>query len=196
MKKTAARIFTFILFSFYFMILTSCVITFESRDYKNTYNKKSGNSNEYTIKDCPSEIAKLAFEYAKEYAAADTEYVYGGQDPLRAIRIDCSGLVIMCYTYALQGTDYKLIEPDMSSVYMYENAATITTTPRQGDLIFMGDDSNDPSIYHIAVFDRFEGDQVYFIDSTSQGQINGVSERHYARTNKKIKAYGIMKLKS
>jgi hypothetical protein len=74
--------------------------------------------------------------------------------------------------------------------------AIFTKTPRRGDLIFMEDDSDDPSIFHIAIFDRFEGDQVYFIDSTSQGKINGVSERHYARTNKRIKVYGIMKLKS
>lgn len=196
MKKSKTGIFAFILFSFCFVILSSCYITFEFSDDTGTSSKKSSNSNKHIVTDCPEEIAAKAFEYAKKYAAADTEYGYGKQDPLRSIKIDCSGLVIMCYTYALQGTSYTLIEPDMASAYMYENAATFTTTPRRGDLIFMGDDSNDPSIFHIAIFDRFEGDQVYFIDSTSQGKINGVSERHYARTNKKIKAYGIMKLKS
>ena len=153
-----------------------------------------------SVIDCPEEIAAQAFEYAKKYAAADTEYGYGAQDPLRTIRIDCSGLIIMCYTYALEGTGYKLIEPDMASAYMYENAATFTTTPRRGDLIFMGNlgpNGTAPTkVSHIAIFDRFEGDQVYFIDSTEQGSISGVSERHYAKTNKKIIAYGIMKLKS
>ena len=153
-----------------------------------------------SVIDCPEEIAAQAFEYAKKYAAADTEYGYGAQDPLRTIRIDCSGLIIMCYTYALEGTGYALIQPDMASSYMYENAATFTTTPRHGDLIFMGNlgpNGTAPTkVSHIAIFDRFEGDQVYFIDSTEQGSISGVSERHYAKTNKKIIAYGIMKLKS
>ena len=102
----------------------------------------------------------------------------------------------MCYTYALKGSGYKLLQSDMSSSYIYKHAASLTSSPRHGDLIFMGDDSNDPSVYHIAIFDRFEGDQVYFIDSTSQGKINGVSKRHYSRNSKKIKAYGIMKLKN
>ena len=33
------------------------------------------------------------------------------------------------------------------------------------------------------------------IDATNQGRINGVSERHYSKTNRKIKGYGIMKVK-
>ena len=152
------------------------------------------------IIDCPEDLAASAFEYAKLYAAADTVYVYGGQDPLRAIGIDCSGLVIMCYTYALEGSPYELLLPDMSSAYMYENAATLSDNPRHGDLIFMGNlgpnGAAPTKVSHIAIFDRFEGDQVYFIDSTEQGSISGVSERHYAKNNKKIIAYGIMKLKS
>ena len=190
MKHRKNRLFVFLLLSL-FLMFSSCTITLDFGDDNRPAPTKANNS---PVIDCPEEIAAQAFEYAKKYAAADTEYGYGKQDPLRSIKIDCSGLVIMCYTYALEGTGYALIEPDMASAYMYENAATLTDNPRHGDLIFMGD-ANSSKINHIAIFDRFEGDQVYFIDSTSQAKINGVSERHYDRTNKKIKAYGIMKLK-
>ena len=190
MKHRKNRLFVFLLLSL-FLMFSSCTITLDFGDDNRPAPTKANNG---SVIDCPEEIAAQAFEYAKKYAAADTEYGYGKQDPLRSIKIDCSGLVIMCYTYALEGTGYALIEPDMASAYMYENAATLTDNPRHGDLIFMGD-ANSSKINHIAIFDRFEGDQVYFIDSTSQAKINGVSERHYARTNKKIKAYGIMKLK-
>ena len=190
MKHRQNRLFVFLLLSL-FLMFSSCTITLDFGDDNRPAPTKANNG---PVIDCPEEIAAQAFEYAKKYAAADTEYGYGKQDPLRSIKIDCSGLVIMCYTYALEGTGYALIEPDMASAYMYENAATLTDNPRHGDLIFMGD-ANSSKINHIAIFDRFEGDQVYFIDSTSQAKINGVSERHYARTNKKIKAYGIMKLK-
>ena len=179
---------------------TCCTITIDFEDETGSFSayvsSTNTNDNVYqsNITDCPSSIAKSAFEYAKLYAASDTVYVLGAQDPLRSIRIDCSGLVIMCYRYALQNTGYSLIQSDMASYYMYEHACTRTNSPRRGDLIFMGD-ANSSKISHVAIFDRFEGNQVYFIDSTSVGRDTGVSERHYSRSDRRIKAYGIMKLK-
>ena len=188
------------LVAFCFLSFSSCSIAFEIMDDlfsgEGTYQAYDTNYDDTDLPQggCPAQIAANAFEYAKKYAAADTQYVYGAQDPLRAIRVDCSGLVIRCYGYALQNTGYSLIQSDMSSSYMYQHASIHTTTPRHGDLIFMGEE-NSSSITHIGIFDRFQGDQVYFIDATSQGKINGVSERHYAKTNRKIKGYGIMKVK-
>ncbi|MBO7583347.1 MAG: C40 family peptidase [Treponema sp.] len=187
------------------IIFSSCTITVDFEDETGTFSAYvsayspyvtdgSYGSNQSNITNCPSPIAKSAFEYAKLYAASDTVYKLGAQDPLRSIQIDCSGLVIMCYKYALKNTGYSLVQSDMSSSYMYEHASIKTTTPRRGDLIFMGD-SNSSKITHVAIFDRFEGDQVYFIDSTSVGRTTGVSERHYSRNDKRIKSYGIMKLK-
>ena len=198
--KTLLPLFMSALF---LILFSSCTITIDILDGFITGELSSGggsDSGNYDDSDlpvggCPSQLAASAFEYAKKYAAADTEYKYGAQDPLRAIQIDCSGLVIRCYGYALKNTGYSLIQSDMSSSYMYEHASIKTTTPRRGDLIFIGEE-NSSQITHIAIFDRFEGDQVYFIDATNQGRVNGVSERHYARTNRKIKAYGIMKVKS
>ena len=176
-------------------LLTSCINISGAQFSKNTVNKK------YIEIDCPAEIAARAFEFAKLYKETETEYELGGQSPLRTVKVDCSGLVIMCYKYALVDTKYSLPEPDMTSAYMYQNASTHTASPRKGDLIFMGDDAS-TTVSHIAIFDKFEGNEVYFIDSTQKDtngdgiyDINGVTERHYDKGNKKIKAYGMMKLK-
>ena len=142
---------------------------------------------------CPAQLAASAFEYAKKYAAADTQYKLGAQDPLRAIQVDCSGLVIRCYRYALQNTNYTLVQNDMSSSYMYQKASIPTKNPRRGDLVFMT--YNNSTVSHVGIFDRFEGNQVYFIDATDQTRGKCVSERHYAKTDSKIVGYGIMKVK-
>lgn len=150
---------------------------------------------EYTVVDCSKEIKTRAFRFAELYRDSDTEYVLGGQSPVRAaIQIDCSGLVIMCYKYAIVDTKYLLIESDMTANYIFKNASTITETPEQGDLIFMGELGTD-SVTHIAIYDREENGEIYFIDCTDNGEVNGVTERHYAKNNKKFKSFGVMKLK-
>ena len=58
------------------------------------------------------------------YEQSDTEYHLGGQAPVRAIQIDCSGLIIICYKYALVDTKYQLLVSDMTANYMYTNAST------------------------------------------------------------------------
>ena len=55
----------------------------------------------YTEIDAPAEIAERAYSFAELYEQSDTEYHLGGQDPVRAIQIDCSGLIIMCYKFRL-----------------------------------------------------------------------------------------------
>ena len=50
-------------------------------------------------------------------------------------------------------------------------------------------------ITHIAIFDREENGEIYFIDSTDNGTVSGVSERHYKKDNEKFKAFGVMKIK-
>ena len=184
---------------------SSCTIAFEILDDfitgepSSTNGTNSDTQTSYDDSDlpsggCPAQLAATAFEYAQKYAAADTQYKYGAQDPLRVIQVDCSGLVIRCYRYALQNTNYSLVQNDMSSSYMYEHASIPTTSSRRGDLVFMT--YNNSTVSHVAIFDRFEGNQVYFIDATDQGKGKCVTERHYSKTDKKIVGYGIMKLKS
>ena len=87
-------------------------------------------------------------ELAELYENADTYYKYGGQDPLRSIGIDSSGLVVMSYKYAITDTKYGLMEADMSSAYMESHASKKTTSPMKGDLIFMGE-RNTSRITHV-----------------------------------------------
>ena len=145
---------------------------------------------------CPTDIKNLVVEYANKYKEADTEYEYGGQDPLKAIKIDCSGLVIRCYSYALEGTDYKLIQPDMNTSYLYQTATNPITEAslEPGDLVFMGDADSD-EVNHVGIYTRKFFNKIYFIDSTSITNPTGVSERNYDKNNAKIKGYGQMRLK-
>lgn len=149
-------------------------------------------------------IAERAYNFAELYKDSQTEYKLGGQDPVRsAIKIDCSGLIIMCYKYAIVDTQYELLEPDMTANYIYENAAEIISKEqlRKGDLIFMGEE-NSTEITHIALFHKIENGYIYFIDSTQKDtnndgidDINGVTYRFYPENDKRFKSFGIMLLK-
>ena len=63
-------------------------------------------------------------------------------------------------------------------------------------------EKNSSSITHVAIFDRIENGNVFFIDSTLKdedgdgvNEINGVTERSYGTGDERIKSYGIMLLK-
>jgi hypothetical protein len=152
--------------------------------------------NDITVNDvlieCPSDIANKALFYAHEYADADTEYEWGGQDLLRAIKIDCSGLVVNCYSYAMAGTDYSLPFKDASVIDLYNKWTVQINNPRPGDVIFMGDDKNHPT--HMSLFKKKEKDNIYFIDSTykQDDEIDGVTERYYSEKDPRFLAYGIL----
>lgn len=148
------------------------------------------------VVDCPADIAARAFRFAELYEKSDTVYELGGQDPVRsAIAIDCSGLVVMCYKYAMVDTKYSLILSDMTATYMYENAASIVPLEemRQGDLIFMGE-ADSSRVTHIALFDCMENDCVYFIDATEKDGISGVTRRFYGVGDARFKAFGVMRV--
>lgn len=174
--------------------LTVCILCF-------TCCTLPGNSDMYEKTICPAEISNRAFSFAYFYKESDTEYGWGGQDPLRAITIDCSGLVVMCYKYAVVDTEYSLPFEDASSSTLYSTYSVKTEIPRRGDLIFMGE-KNSSSITHVAIFDRIENGNVFFVDSTLKdedgdgvNEINGVSERNYSIHDERIKSYGIVVLK-
>ena len=149
----------------------------------------------YTIIDSPSEISQRAYKFAQLYEQEDTFYHWGGQEPLRsAIGIDCSGLVVMCYKYAMVDTGYKLIQEDMTAqnIHDYASRKINYTSARKGDLIFIGTE-NSKEISHIGIFEKYENGKIYFIDS-SEGK-NGVHYSEYPVDTKKIKGYGVMKIK-
>ena len=173
MKKLAKL---FLLFICFFVV--SC--KFESNK---TYNETLA----------PKDIKERAFHFAELYTQSETEYELGGQSPVRVIKIDCSGLVVMCYKYAIVDTKYNLLEPDMAVDFMFKNASVKTETPERGDLVFMGELGTD-RVTHIGIFDKEENGEIYFIDSTDNGIVNGVTLRHYKKGHEKIKGYGVMKL--
>ena len=153
--------------------------------------------------DVPDEISERAYSFAELYEQSDTEYHLGGQDPVRAIQIDCSGLIVMCYKYALVDTKYQLLVSDMSANYMYTNASTHIDKAdlKKGNLIFMGEAGSN-SVTHIALFEKIENGRIYFIDSTQKdtngdgiNDIDGVSYRDYPEDDSRFKAFGRMRVK-
>ena len=127
-------------------------------------NNGTEDNTSFTEIDAPAEISERAYSFAELYEQSDTEYHLGGQDPVRAIQIDCSGLIIMCYKYALVDTKYQLLVSDMTANYMYRNASTHITKSelKKGNLIFMGEAGSN-SVTHIALFEKIENGRIYFI---------------------------------
>lgn len=195
-----------ILFSF-----TSCELIefFEYIDYiYTTTGSSSSSSPSYEPNDTPKPtvtpdsdsidyIRSKALEYAKWYCQEDTKYVYGGQDPIpRVLRVDCSGMVINCYIYAVENTKYELPfkdengKIDTTAAKLHSTYSYHTDTPQPGDMIFMGE-ANSSKISHIGIFVKKSGSTIYFIDATDG---IGVSQRSYDKSNSKIKGYGQIKL--
>ena len=151
--------------------------------------------------DCPAVIAAQAFAFAVQYRDAETEYAWGAQD---ALHLDCSGLVVRCYGYAVEDSAYRLLFADASSADLYADYARLVALDdlRQGDLLFMGEPGTD-RVTHIALFDRAESGNIFFIDATKKDtdgdgidDINGVTARHYAADDERIKAFGIMQVRT
>lgn len=195
-----------ILFSF-----TSCELIefFEYIDYiYTTTGSSSSSSPSYEPNNTPKPtvtpdsdsidyIRSKALEYAKWYCQEDTKYVYGGQDPIpRVLRVDCSGMVINCYIYAVENTKYELPfkdengKIDTTAAKLHSTYSYHTDTPQPGDMIFMGE-ANSSKISHIGIFVKKSGSTIYFIDATDG---KGVSQRSYDKSNSKIKGYGQIKL--
>ena len=167
-------------------IIGEILIELNNASNQNTESDYSEDTTDDTTID---HIRKKALEYAQEYCRVDTEYYYGGQDMIRAIKVDCSGMVINCYKYAIANTGYKLLFDDTTAANLYSKFSDHTTNPKPGDLIFMGD-TNSKTVNHIGIFVKKQGSTVYFIDAT-EGK--GVAERNYDINNSKIKGFGSMK---
>jgi cell wall-associated NlpC family hydrolase len=151
---------------------------------------------ESVLIECPADIAAGALSYAHTYSSVETEYEFGGQDMLRALKLDCSGLVVNCYKYAVMDTAYRLPFGDAAVIDFYRKWTRPVGSPRPGDLIFMGDDENRPS--HMAIFVKKESGNLYFIDSTSKPEegLDGVSLRHYPETDGRFLSFGALLLET
>lgn len=142
----------------------------------------------YTTVEAPVEIRKKAYALAEFYIGM--EYDWGGQTHWSEKGVDCSGLVVNCYEEAVAGTPYVLPYSDAAVVNFPESYTVSVDTPERGDLVFMGKDS----ITHIAIVDKIEGGQLYFIDAydgnTSSFENGEVTYRSYDIGNDKIKSFG------
>ena len=188
-----------ILFSF-----TSCELIefFEYIDYiYTTTGSSSSSSPSYEPNNTPKPtvtpdydsidyIRSKALEYAKWYCKVDTQYAWGGKDKIKALKVDCSGMVINCYEYAVENTKYKLPFNDTTAANLHSTFSIHTDTPQPGDMIFLGE-TNSSKISHIGIFVKKSGSTIYFIDATDG---KGVSQRSYDKSNSKIKGYGQIKL--
>lgn len=164
------------------------------------------------VKPATPGIKNFALGFAKLYASRETEFVIGAQGSLRSaitpptsieinkkpIQLDCSGFVVMCYKYACVDTKYSLLANDMSVGTMYNDYTEPTDNPQPGDLVFMGSGYN---ITHVGIFVEEKDGKIYFFDCTKKDAeggapaVNGVSMRSYQKNDKKIKDFGVMKIK-
>lgn len=126
----------------------------------------------------PDSIRLKAYSSALNYCENKIPYEWGGNyyiEPSRTIGVDCSGLIINNYTYAVKGTKYGLPFEDATASQIYYNYSIDIDTPQKGDLIFWKNSKG--KIYHIALLDRVDGAYYYFIDSTETQSSNGVTYR-------------------
>ncbi len=157
--------------------------------YLSCVNIFTTNVHQYEKILAPEEVRVAALKYAHKYEELGAEYEWGAQDPLpQRLAVDCSGLVVRCYQYACRDYGYVLLFDDMTAAGM-QNYSIKIDTPEPGDLIFMGEEG---IVSHIALFERREGNIIYFIDATEipEQNINGVTERSYESTNPKFISFG------
>jgi hypothetical protein len=142
---------------------------------------------------CPESVALRAEDYARRYSAVETQYIWGAQDRFDArevVRIDCSGLVVNCYSSAVDGSGYGIPFVDASVADFYDRYSLPVTRPRAGDIIFMGSRYQKPT--HMAIFVDQDREYIYFIDATflPEEGVNGVSLRSYAKNDPRLRSFG------
>jgi len=144
----------------------------------------------YSVIECPESIRERVVFYAREYTQRDTLFEWGGRDLLEkegVLEVDCSGLIVRAYQYAVKGTKYALLFEDTNVSSLYTYFTIPIDVPKPGDLIFMGTNINNPPS-HMSIFVCMDNDNTYFIDSTIKEEdgIDGATLRHYAKDNSKI----------
>ena len=143
----------------------------------------------YSVMECPENIRERVVIFAQEYAQRDTYFELGGRDLLDkegSIELDCSGLIVRAYQYAVKDTKYALLFEDTNVSSLYTYFTVLIDTPTTGDIIFMGDNTIFPT--HMSIFVGMDNDNIYFIDSTLKEDdgIDGVTLRYYAKGDPKF----------
>lgn len=151
------------------------------------------------LKNCAGatkEVSSQALYFANLYKDASTKYILGSRQPIGKHSIDCSGLVIMCYKYALVNTSFELPFHNTDVEHLYSFWAEKIEDPSPGDLIFLKEEDSD-IVTHVGLFTKKVDGAVYFIDATQKIPlddgtflIDGVSERFYKEDDEKIVSFG------
>lgn len=156
------------------VLLSACNIVFVSDD-----DIDIAEIEQVTVLD---EIRLKAYYAAEFYLAGGMKYELGGDDeiyvpPYSTRGIDCSGLAINVYKFAVEGSNYSMPFTDATADTIYHNYSIDIDTPQKGDLIFWTDDSD--HAYHIAVFEKIESSRYYFIESNilTEYTVDGVGKR-------------------
>ena len=116
-------------------------------------------------------------------------YAWGGQDFWYVENgvVDCSGLVVNIYKEACENHNCRLLFEDTTASVLYANYTIPITTPRRGDLIFMGDDG---VVSHVAIFHQFVDDRIEFLDAHSVSKVVGI--RQYPASDSRFISFGRM----
>jgi len=130
----------------------------------------------------PPEVWKLAWDIAQVYLGM--EYELGEQDFPTPRGFDCSGLVVNVYYETAGYFGYSLPFTDAAVVNFYHEYTEPLDVPEKGDIIFMGAGE----ISHIAIFEKKEAGQVWFIDAYSDSGY--VQYRSCPEDSPKIKIFG------
>ena len=153
----------------------------------------------YRVVDCPENISEDAVYYAREYAKRESEFAWGGRDPLEkegVLGLDCSGFIVRVFQYAVKGTKYSLLFDDAPVSGFFHYFTVPAETLRPGDIIFMGVDKNLPPT-HMSLFVNMDSENIYFIDATEKEDdgINGVTLRHYSKDDPRFLSYARLLIK-
>ncbi|QEN03930.1 CHAP domain-containing protein [Thiospirochaeta perfilievii] len=160
-----------------------------------SYDEFYGIVHETTVDDnyiiSPELVRLKAYFAAEYYLESELNYQLGGNEtvyvpPYRSLikGIDCSGLIINVFKYAVENTDYVLpfgynngILNDKTADELYKYFTVNVSNPGKGDLIFWKD-KND-NAFHVAILEKIESGYYHFIEANElpSYDIDGVGYR-------------------
>lgn len=168
------------------ILVSACTIDFKFLDHDEFYGLDNSTTGDNKVDSgvavtALDKIRLKAYYAAEYYLDSEMEYELGGDDeiyiPPYTRGIDCSGLIIDCYIFAVEDTDYSMPFKDKTADNIYHHYSSDVIIPQKGDLIFWTDESD--HAYHIALYEKTESNKYYFIESNylPKDGINGVAYR-------------------
>ena len=136
-------------FLFLILILSSCA-------NKKTYNYSSSSNTKKTYSARESTEGEKIVKTAEKYVG--TKYKYGG---ITKKGLDCSDLIYITFQ------EHGMTLPRVSREQAKEGKAVYIGELTSGDLIFFGAKKGSKKITHAGIVSKSDGNQVYFLHSSS-----------------------------